>query len=123
MENQPGFVPKSEGLAARFQALHTVYDTYGIFREVVALKLFIMMLEMAPFLIKVLASPRTFYAVELNRNIATASYESEIARLEKNSEFLAKDYDAFQKRRDWEKRADTEDLANAAMQRAAGDYK
>lgn len=123
LENQPGFVPKSEGLAARFQALHTVYDTYGIFREVVALKLFIMMLEMAPFLIKVLASPRTFYAVELNRNIATASYESEIERLEKNSEFLAKDYEAFQKRRDWERRADTEDLANEAMQRAAGDYR
>ncbi|MEO1747142.1 MAG: DUF4407 domain-containing protein [Pseudomonadota bacterium] len=123
LEDQPGFVPKSEGLAARFQALHIVYDTYGITREVIALKLFIMMLEMAPFLIKVLASPRTFYAVELNRRIATASYESEIERLEKNSEFLAKDYEAFEKRRDWERRADTEDIANEAMRRAAGDYK
>lgn len=120
LEMQPGFIPKSEGLAARFQALHIVYDTYGIIREVIALKLFIIMLEMAPFLIKVLASPRTFYAVELNKKIAKLSYESESERLIRNTEFLENDYKAFQARKDWERRAKEDSLADKVYEKAKG---
>ncbi|WP_425088872.1 DUF4407 domain-containing protein [Stappia sp.] len=118
--NQPGFIPKSDGLAARFQALHDIYNTYGIYREAIALKVFIMMLEMAPFLVKILASPRTFYAIELNRRIANMSYYSEIDRLEKNAEFLQKDYEAFQARNDWERRAREDDFANEVFRNREG---